>query len=305
MTACASAAARLLVVLVLLGRLAAADVAVELTAKPINPAVGDPVQLEVTYRWPRGWIGSPDPTRELAGLFVTAAPPAEDRSSGGGNVRIHRFTILAERSGAVALPRFAFAASERSDREPVQAKAPEVVLQVGTGNAAPVLPVARPAWTIPPPEDRPTTPWWVWALIGGAVAVLMGGVIWFALRRRIHQITPEERFASELARTRALGDARDRAAALSLALRRFAGAAYGFDGVGATARETATLAATRAPESEAVPLTRLLDRLDGLRWTPDQLAAESLAPIETDADDWGRALAARLAEERKRQVKTA
>ncbi|MCK6491062.1 MAG: hypothetical protein L6R48_22650, partial [Planctomycetes bacterium] len=278
--------------LLLLGALAAAEgPRVELSATPAQVAVGETVAVDVTYAWPRGWTvaGEPDPGADFRPLFITAAPPPERSSDGEGERRRFRYRVAATRSGAWALPRPAFTATGPAGA--VRAQAAETIVQVGTESAPPDLPAARPPLVRPPAGAGPDRrPWW-W-LAGGSLAAA-GLFAWWALRRRRQAAVAASAlqiFAAESAQARQAGDAREVGTRLSLAVRRYAGSVWGFDGPGQTTREVAAtlrrLGPARVAEDEAAALGRLLGRLDDLRWCAGEVPVEAMAELATLAEAW-------------------
>ncbi len=291
---------RTLVLLLLLACLALtageAQPRVELSATPAQVAVGETVQVVVTYSWPRGWTtAEPDPAAAFRDCFVTAAPPAERLTTGEQERRVHRYTVAATRSGAWSLPRPSFAA--RGPAGTVQAEAPEVIVQVGAESAPPKLPAARPM-LIRPPEALPVRRW-PW-LVGGSGLVIAVVALWWFRRRAGVSSGPSawQVFTDELAAARTASDSKDAGARLSLAVRRYAGRTWGFDGPGATTRELGgTLARLRAgsiTDEESRDLLRLLGRLDDLRWSAGDAPAEAMSDLATLAHSWTAGVQGRL-----------
>ena len=270
---------------------------VELSASPAEVAVGETVVVTVTYRWPHAWsvAAEPDPAADFHNLFVTAAPPAERASSGEEERRTYRYTVAAARSGAWQLPRPSLTA--QGPAGPSTTQAPAVIVQVGAESAPPKLPSARPLILRPPVALATNQRWW-W--LGGAVAVLSGAVLWWRLSRRqaLSGPTPWEILASELDRVGSASDAKDAGARISLAVRRYAGALWRFDGPGQTTREVgATLRRLRAgaiADDEARDFLRLLSRLDDLRWSPGEAPSEAMHELVTLARSWAAGVQARL-----------
>jgi hypothetical protein len=263
---------------------------VDLSATPTAIGVGETVAVTITYRWPHGWsvAAEPDPSADFRDTFVTAAPPPERLSADGSERRSFRYTIAATRSGAWALPRPRFSASGPNGA--VEAQAPAVIIQVGTEAAPPHLPAARPALVRPPADTPAPTRWW-W-IAGGAALALVAAASWLLGRRQ--RIDPAatalQVFQSELAAALRCSDAREVGTGISVALRRFAGAHWGFDGPGQTTREiTASLrrlAAGAISDEESAALLRLLSRLDDLRWSAGDLPAEVMRELATLAESW-------------------
>lgn len=271
---------------------------VDLSATPTQLGVGETVVVTVTYRWPRAWTvaAEPDPTADFRDCFVTAAPPPERLRADGEERRSFRYTVAAVRSGAWALPRPRFSAS--GPQGAVEAQAPEVIVQVGTESAPPKLPAARPLLVRPPADVQPHTRWW-W--IATAAAVLIAAVAIWLLRRRQRPdpaATALQVFQGDLATALRCTDARELGTGISLALRRFAGAHWGFDGPGQTTREvTASLrrmAAGAITDEESAALLRLLGRLDDLRWSAGDLPAEAMRELATLAESWAGSVQHRI-----------
>lgn len=290
---------RLVLLLLVAALLAAAEVPrVELAASPAQVGVGESVTVTVTYRWPGGWTVAtePDPSPDFAACFVTSAPPPERSRADGGERRVFRYTLAATRSGAWALPRPRFSAS--GPQGAVEAQAPEVIVQVGTESTPPRLPAPRPALVRPPLDQAQPARWW-W--IGGGAAVLAAAIalVWWRRRPRPDPAaTALQVFTAELAAAPGLGDARAVGTGISLALRRFAGAHWGFDGPGQTTREVAAslrrLPAGRIGDAESADLLRLLGRLDDLRWSAGELPAEAMRELALLAQTWAAGVQARL-----------
>jgi hypothetical protein len=83
---------------------------VDLSASPAAVAVGDPLTVTLTYRWPHGWTvltpsHEPDPASAFASEFVTSVPPAQASSTGEEQRRTFTLTLLALHSGTWQLPR--------------------------------------------------------------------------------------------------------------------------------------------------------------------------------------------------------
>lgn len=280
---------RCLVLLLLTFLATAAELkpSVELTAAPAQCAVGESVVVTITYRWPHGWAvaNEPDPTPGFREQFVTAAPPPVKSSTGAEERREFRLTLAATRSGAWLLPRPAFTATGPGG--PVEAKAPEVIVQVGTDNAPPRLPEPRPLLIRPPEaEAQSRLAWW----LGGAgvlVAAAVGAYFYFRRHPAFSGPTPAEIFARDLALAAQAKEGKDAGTLLSLALRRFAGAIWKFDGPGQTTREMGfALRSAQVPEDESRALLRLLERLDDLRWAGGDLPVAEVQPLLDDGRGW-------------------
>lgn len=296
-----------LATLLLLGAwlIAADGPTVELAATPAEVAVGDQVTVTVTYRWPAGWTvePKPDPSPDFRDAFITAAPPAKDSSTGEGSLRVVNLTLTATHSGAWALPRPILTAQGPQGAQTVTA-AP-VIVQVGTSAAPAKLPEPIALRLQAPPVPAVRWPWW--ALAGGAVAIAL---IALAFRRRAiaaaAALTPAELFVRDVQQAKAATDGKDLGATLSIALRRYAGAQWQFDGPGSTVREVAaTLARRELPDDERRGLQRLLERLDDLRWSPADLPSDHVRPLIADAEGWVATVERRLAAQRLQPAREA
>lgn len=272
---------------------------IEMTANPAQIEVGATVAVVVSYRWPSAWTieREPDPAAAFRDLYLTNAPPAERSSAGGEERRTFRYTIAATRSGAWKLPQPTLTA--RGPLGPVTATASEVILQVGSESAPPKLPTPRPLLVRPPAQLATNRHLWWWGV--GVTVVLAGALaVWIRSRRSAlsKASTAIQIFETELAAARAPGDAREIGTRISLALRRYAGAIWDFDGPGMTTRETGAvlrrLSAGRIADSESAELLRLLGRLDDLRWSAGDLAADTMADLLTLAGSWTAQVQQRL-----------
>ncbi len=283
--------------LLLSAALAAAELPlVELSAQPSQVAVGETVTMTIVYRWPHGWTAAePDPANDFRSLFVTAAPPAERHSTGEEERRTFRYTVAATRSGAWQLPRPAM--SVRGANGEVRVQAPEVIVQVGKESAPPKLPAARPLLVRPP--EALATRRWPW-LVGSSLVVVAGVLIWWLRRRGGEQHGPSawQVFSDELAAARTATDGKDAGARLSLAVRRYAGRIWEFDGPGLTTREMGAvltrLRAGRITDDESRDLLRLLARLDDLRWSAGDASSEAMQDLATLANSWTTGVQQRL-----------
>jgi len=124
--------------------------------------------------------------------------------------------------------------------------------------------------------------------------------LWWRMRRQAVASGPTswDIFTRELADTSAASDAKDAGARISLAVRRYAGAIWRFDGPGQTTREVAAtlrrLRAGRITEDEQRDLLRLLSRLDDLRWSPGDAPVEAMHDLVTLARTWAEGVQRRL-----------
>lgn len=275
--------------------LAAAEpdpVAIEMTATPAAVEVGKEVAIAILWRWPKGWTPRAEP--DLAALFadelVIAFPPVRATSTGQEERRSVTLTVLARRSGAWVLPRPVFTVAGASGEVGVQAA--QVVVQVGASASPAQLPPPRPLWT----RAQATAPlhrrWWPYAI----AAVVVGGALALLLRRRhgAPAATPWQVFERDLASVGAAPDGKEAGHRLSLALRRWAGATWRFDGPGATTRELAARLRAVLPADEHQAIVRLLDQLDALRWAADDLPPGSVLPLADDTRRWAAAVETRL-----------
>jgi hypothetical protein len=280
-----------------------AAVVIDMSASPASLAVGERVTVTLTYRWPRGWtVTEPDPGPALRDAFVVDLPPAKKTATGDEERRVFTVVLAATRSGAWALPRPSFTVTGPDGA--VTAQAPEVLVQVGVENKPAALPAVRNAWVRPPPSVV-VTPWGVYGTVAGVV-VAAAIAAWWWLRRRhvvLSGLTPLQIFTRELDAARMSGDGKEAGGRLSLALRRYVGALWRFDGPGSTTRETASFLRGRLPDEEFTALVRLLDRLDDLRWSPGAVPTAALERDLATGQEWATGVQQRLdAEEAARQA---
>ncbi|HYE06622.1 MAG TPA: DUF4381 family protein [Planctomycetota bacterium] len=296
-------ALRSLALIVLCAALVAGDAVatptVTMSAAPAQVDVGREVTVTLSYAWPAGWtvVAEPDPARDFAALFVTSFPPVEKIATGEAEERRWRLTVLAPQSGAWSLPRPTLTVRAPDGAEH-RAQAPEVIVAVGTANAPAQLAAARPLWTRPESVIGDDHDAWRWIAVA-ICALLAAAIAAIVLRRRAAESGPtaHARFHAALAGVRSAGDGKEAGARLSLALRAFAGATWRFDGAGSTTRELAQLLKPRAPEGETRTVVRMLEELDGLRWSPDQLPASQVTPLIDEARSWADGVQRRLDEE--------
>ncbi len=257
---------------------------VELTAQPAEVAVGDALTVTITYQWPATWTvePKPDPSAEFRDTFVTAAPPARDTSTAESRRRVVIMTLAATHSGAWALPQPRLTAV--GPRGAVTITASPVVVQVGTSAAPAHLPEPIAVRLQAPATVVTSRPWWIAAAVVAVLALIIA-ILW---RRRVTttaDLTAAELFAEETKRALGVNDGKDLGALLSLALRRYIGVTWKFDGAGSTVREVAVaLARCAVTDDERRSLLRLLERLDDLRWSPAELPAEHIRPLLAEAN---------------------
>jgi len=255
---------------------------VELTAQPAEVAVGDSLTVTITYHWPAGWTveAKPDPAPDFRDTFVTAAPPPQDTTTAEGSRRVVTMTLAATHSGAWALPQPTLTALGPHGSQTVTASL--VIVQVGTSSAPAHLPDPIAVRLQAPPVPVTQWPWWILVVVVVLVAGL--ALLW---RRRVVAAsvkTPAEWFAEESRRALGVTDGKDLGALLSLALRRYVGATWKFDGAGSTVREVAAaLARCEMPDDERHSVQRLLERLEDLRWSPAELSADQVRPLIAEA----------------------
>lgn len=280
--------------------------AVDLSASPAAVAVGDAVTVTLSYRWPHGWTvltpsHEPEPAGAFASEFVTSVPPAQASSTGEEQRRTFTMTLLALHSGTWQSPRPRLDVEGPSGRQHAIANA--VIVQVGTEAKPADLPAARGAWVHPPASGAGPMAWWLIALAVVLLIVALGLALWWTRRHLVPPPTPLEVFTAECLAAISTSDGKEAGARLSLALRRYVGALYAFDGPGSTTRETATHLRGRLNEDEQHALLRLLGQLDDLRWSAPELPAPLVRESAQSARTWCDRLQHRLdeaAQERER-----
>lgn len=255
---------------------------VELIAQPAEVAVGDTLTVTITYRWPANWIvdPKPDPSPEFRDTFVTSAPPPKDTTTAEGSRRVVILTLAATHSGSWALPQPTLTALGPQGAQTVTAT--PVIVQVGTSSAPIHLPDPIALRLQAPPVLISQWPWWIVAVV---VVLILGIALLWRRRATASAVkTPAECFAEESKRALGVADGKDLGALLSLALRRYVGATWKFDGAGSTVREVAAALASRnVPDDERRSLQRLLERLDDLRWSAAELPADQVRPLISEA----------------------
>lgn len=263
-------------------------VAIDMWVDETAVAVGDELRVHVRYRWPVGWTPAeePRPARafDAAGAFLVDVPAPQALQDGRHEVRTWELGVLATRSGTWKLPQPGLQVQD-PDGRPHTASAPVVVLEVGT-ESEPVEPApASPLWyTANDPSARPA-PIWPWLLGAVALAAVMLALL---LRRREREppLSPAERFSRDLHLARVSTDGKAAASALSQALRRYVGASYGFDGVGATTAELRVLLQPHLDAEARRRLLELLEALDAQRWAPEDLDNATIQPLIDRATAW-------------------
>jgi hypothetical protein len=274
-----------------------AEPAVEWTAADASVGVGSTVALTLVYRWPAGWTPTepPDPAAALTSVFVADLPPPVAQDTAEESRRTWRIAVVPTRSGAWELPRPSFTVRPPTGT-PVTVTAPLVVVTVGAGSATAALPAPRPAWTCP--VAAPAAAAWPWWAAGTALAGILVGAWWWRRRGLAPPEPPGSLARRALAAAAETAEPRSAGSAASLALRRYAGQVWGFDGAGATTRECAGLLrrpGSPAPSDEVATLLRILGGLDDLRWAPGAVEAAPVAALIRDGAGWVDALERRLA----------
>lgn len=265
---------------------------VELNATPTTVPVGSPVEVTVTYRWPAEWqVEPPDPGAAFATSFVIDSPPPERWRTGQEAGERWRLRLLAQRSGAWALPQPTLRARHAGTTH--EAQAPLVVIQVGT-EAAPVDPAPPRALWLSDDLPRDDAPWWIAAAVAAALALGLGAFAWWWPRRHVDPPTPPIRTLHEELDNALGGDGKEAGARVSRALRRYCGDTFGFDGPATTARECSVRLRPPLPDDEHRDISRLLEQLDALRWAADDLGVSVVEPLRSQALTWAERVQARL-----------
>jgi hypothetical protein len=277
---------------------------IELAASPAAVQVGDSVTVTLTYRWPHDWAvdlprHEPDPAAAFTDEFVTSFPPPQRVSTGEEDRRVFTLVLSAVHSGTWSLPRPTLSVIGPSGR--CDMTAPEVIIQVGTEAKPADLPPPRPAWVHPPDAARSGSSLWIYGSAIAAAGALTVLALW---RRRAATppLTPFELFTLDLTSALATGDGKEAGARLSLALRRYAGSQFAFDGPGSTTREALVFLRGRLREAEYRDLVRLLDHLDALRWSPEDLPVSALRASVEAARTWGTQVQGRLDDELRERL---
>ncbi len=248
--------------------------------------LGDPLTLTITCLWPRAWKQPrlPDPTVAFRRV-ATVEPPVIAPS--GTDMRVRwRLTLRAQRPGAWALPRPVV--QIHGPEGPVRVRAPEVIVQVGAGADEPDLAEPRALWRRPPaftPQRGPGA--WLWLVLGAAAlgaAALAVEIL--RRRRRSPPLSPHQRFLRDLPDPQSVTDGAALAEAIGLALRRYCGAIWSFDGPGATPQEVLDRLRADLPNEAFHRLRGLFGDLERLRWAPGELAVVAVSPLLDAAREW-------------------
>ena len=283
----------LLLFLLCLHHLCALDQPViEMTAQPAQIAIGDHVTVTMTYRWPTTWhAGEPNPTDAFTEAFVAESPPPERTRTADEERRIWKLVLLATRSGPWTLPKPTMHVVGPAGA--VDVSAPDVTVQVGAESLPPQPSAARPLWTAGSGEVEPRR--WIAAAIAIAVAIaaLIG---WWLLGRHrvIVNESPADRLRRDLAELHGLHDGKEISARLGLAVRRWCGSIFSYDGPGLTTRETLAKLRELLKDEEYSSVSRLLSDLDNLRWAAGILDASTVLPLSERVLAWSDAAALRI-----------
>jgi hypothetical protein len=287
----------LLLVFSALSRAVASDSPIiDLVVKPAQVNVGEEVVATVIYRWPAGWTphGLPDPSGAFQNLFATAFPPVQKTRTGERQQLLYSVSLLAQRSGAWALPRVTWQFTGPNGDETVQG--PEVIVQVGTDASPAKLPGPRPLWTkAESVSEQKVARWWPAALLAAGAAV--AAVLWFRRASAVPQTTPFQGFLRDSESCLTSGDGKEGGARLSLALRRYCGATWRFDGPGSTTRELSRSLKQHLKPDEHSLVMHIVEELDALRWGPDDLPVSSIQGLLARTKQWVDMTQKRLDEE--------
>lgn len=271
--------------------MAAAELpSVDLAADPVAAEPGAPVTVRITYRWPAGWVvRDADPALAFADLPAAEYQPATTLRTGAEHRRAWTVVLIApSEPGPWALPRPEFTAIGPDG--PRSAVAPLVVVDLGA--AAPVATAAARPLVAADPGLPVGAPWWRGAAAGVAIALAAAGGWWWLGRPPRPPPTPVEIFRRACP---AGGPGKAGAAHLGLALRRYLGSVYGFDGDAATSSEAADRVREALPKHEHATLVALLNDLDDRRWAAPDLPAAALDAARGSASDWVEAVEAHQA----------
>jgi hypothetical protein len=267
--------------------------------------IGDKIPLTITYQWPANARvvssdGEPDITKAFSDIFVTDIPLPQKFSSGQEERRVYNLTITAHRSGAWELPRPTLTIrltdkpGDTTSDKTRSTVAPAVIIQVGTEAAPAQLPGARAAWTRAQAPPAETSSWWIVLII--ISIVLLGIILFFLLRKRAQLIvrTPWDIFSDDWQAATAAADGKEAGARLSFAVRRYVGTLFQFDGPAATSKETIHYTKKHLSDDEHRQCAKLLEQIDALRWSPDDLPPSSVRPLMDSSREWAQALNKRL-----------
>jgi hypothetical protein len=261
-----------------------ATASAELSAGVPVLRIGDAAALTLRYRWPAGTelLSLADPTLLFDGEQMLQLGPMQELRAGGSIERRWRLALLARSSGDWVLERPRLVLREQG--RTVELLGDAVVLRVVSSGATTALELPAPAGLLASP--RRVSPWW-WLLAPAVVLALGGGAWWFLARRQLRPaVQPEESFALALASVPAAPDPATGAAVLAKALRAYCAAIFAIHAQAMTARELDRALRPQLPQERLRALTRLVERLEGLRWAPRDLEAATLKPLVDGARDW-------------------
>ena len=264
--------------------------------------IGDEIVITVTYSWPSTYQVTPEPNPadvfNQEDLFIVNAPPVERLSTGGREQRRWTLHVLAQFSGAWAIPRPGFQASDPDDRI-VTASAPEVILQIGSSDNPPRLAEPSLAWTYADSKDAGvhSNTWWYVLVLLLIITVI---AVFLYRKKPIEEIIdPYERFNQELKQAQQQQNYKDAAALLSKAIRSYCSQIWVFDGLGATNKEIRYHLQRHLKADDLRKVCGILDSIEDIRWAPDHENAQVIQRCLVDAHSWCQD------QERERQAKLA
>lgn len=259
--------------------------------------VGAALELRITYGWPSEavLVRDPDPAAVFGGLVLDRCELVAESDTGGRRQQVWELEVLVPRSGAWALPRPVL--QIRDGQTVNQVVAEEVLLTIGVADE-PALQPPRELWRRPDAgAEGGGLPWWSWLIIGPVVGFLLGVIAWLRRGDDGPQASPAEVFVDEVAYALHSTDGKQAGAIISLALRRYSGARFDFDGPATTAEEVVVLTGAFVTATEQGELRKVLGSLDSLRWSPDELTAIAVRPFVDRARAWVERIEERLVTE--------
>lgn len=292
--------------------LAALDApSVTLTAQPTAVAVGSPVDIVITYRWPvTSSAVEPDPSAIFATTFVADCPPPESWTTAEENGRRWKFRVLATASGVWELPqptlrtRSADGANGANSVDSI-ITADRVIIQVGEQSDPATPSDPRPLWLNADTNQSQHT-WIIAAVVAGVLTIIAGALAWWWPRHaHIHIDPPITILQRTLASALSGADGKECGARVSLAIRRYCGEVFYFDGPATTARECSLRMRQHVRDSEHVALAQILDGLDAFRWAADDVGPDDVRPLHERAGTWAEHLHQRLTAEAEAEAAAA
>lgn len=273
-----------LALLAFAGTLATGEADAAWIVEDANYAVGEEVALTLRCRWPASaeLVRPPDPAELLRGELVTAIGPKKTWRDGDDAVAEWELRVVPRESDAWIIPAPDFAI-RRDDGEVATVDGEELILEVATGEDRNVeLSDPSPLFARPPP-GRGSSPWWwlVLPIVGGAIAAAI--LIAKRAREGRRARPPIEEFLDEIERISKLDEGKLAGSRLSLAVRRYCGDSFGFDGPGSTSVECEDHLRGEISDRHRIELRKLLARLDGLRWASEELRAAQVLPLSKEA----------------------